>query len=86
MEKLTKSQVIARVKRQGSLTIELYPSNCGPSNQTWVRGYEVELFFEDGVVIQRTADDMSTFEALINSFTYYNCGTQLGKRVHYYAK
>ena len=86
MRKLTKSQVIAQVKKNGSLTIEMYPSKCGPTNQVWVRGFSFELFYEDGEIVYRNTDDMGTFESLINAFLYYNCNAELGNRVHYYVE
>jgi hypothetical protein len=75
MEKLSKTQVKAKIKRlkEGeSLTIALYPSKCSPSNSVWVSGIEI------------TVSNLEELERLSNSFAYYSCNNVLGKRVHYY--
>lgn len=77
MRKITKSQVKARIKRlkEGEkLDLTLFPSKCGPFNTVWVKGFEVEV------------DSLEEFEKIVNSFSYYNCNSELGNRVHFYVK
>lgn len=85
MKKVTKAQVKAIQKRLETwqhLEVTLFPSNCGPSNTVWVKGYTVTLG-RDGVW-DAELKEFQDFESIVNSFSYYNCNAELGKRVHYY--
>jgi hypothetical protein len=87
MKKLTKSQVIAKVKKLNEgeiLPVTLFPSKCGPANTVWVQGYEVPLKLKNGVPTYETEVQEENFEDIINSYSYYNCNNELGKRVHFY--
>jgi hypothetical protein len=90
MKKVTKSQVIAQLKKLNEgdvLPVSLFPSKCGPSNTTWVKGYEVNLYKDQGEFYQDLSEDGSkTFDSLIIDFSVYNCNSELGKRVHFYIK
>ena len=50
--------------------VVLVPSKCRPS---WLVSYEIN-----------NECDYFTFESQVNNFMFYNCITELGKRVHYY--
>lgn len=89
MKKLTKTQVIALAKKRGDqiTNVELYPSKCGPANQVWVKGMNIALtapsVSKDSIY---TENGTTAFERDINNFSYYNCNSELGKRVHFYVK
>jgi hypothetical protein len=83
-KKLTKSQVIAQVKKTGKIEVDLYPSNCSPRNQTWVQGMSVDLKLVDNAVMYNDGMNDISFDSVINNFSHYNCNNELGKRVHYY--
>lgn len=34
----------------------------------------------------KTMKDVSSFDSLVNSFSYYNCSNETGKTVHFYIK
>lgn len=91
MQKLTKTQVKALAKVKGAVTVELYPSKCGPANQVWVKGYELTIYHnpkaeeEERFFTKSSSIDMP-FDERIQDFAYYNCIPELGKRVHYYLK
>lgn len=80
MKKLTKSQVRALFKKSLNTTVLLFPSNCGPSNTTWVRGVKYNPSNYD-ISYQELDEHFARF---INEFSYYNCNNELGNRVHYY--
>lgn len=85
MKKLTKTQVIKKVREQGSLTVELFSSNCSPQNLTWIRGFDIELTFNNnGAVVYFDGMNHIPFESVIANFQHYNCNAELGNRVHYY--
>lgn len=85
MKKITKAQAIAAAKKQGKLEVELYPSNCGPANQTWIKGYKVDLRVNNGTAFHFNEQGTPIlFDSVINSFSAYNCNSELGNRVHYY--
>lgn len=80
MRKLTKTQVRKEFKKSLNKTVLLFPSNCGPSNTTWVKGIEYNPS-NYGVTYKNLDDHFNKF---INEFSYYNCNSELGNRVHYY--
>lgn len=86
MEKITKSQVKARMKKLEAgekLSLWLCPSNCYPNiGHPFNCAINVELE-KDGEWLQDTEEHRS-LDSLINSFSYYNCNAELGNRVHYY--
>jgi hypothetical protein len=100
MKKVTKSQVISKLKKLNegeSLTVSLFPSNCGPANTVWVQGYEKELTKDDlnllyghikPEVLEKHVTDveksLTKLDSLVNDFQYYNCNNELGMRVHFY--
>lgn len=87
MKKLTKSQLIALAKKHGKIKALLFPSNCGPSNTTWVRGVEVDVRVNDGTAFNFMPDGAPVlFEAFLNSYMVYYCNAELGRRVHYYVE
>jgi hypothetical protein len=84
--KLTKSQVIATVRKHGKIEVDLYPSNCSPANNTWVRGMTVDLKshqWNNSVLYNDGLNDIH-FDVLIANFMHHNCNGELGRRVHYY--
>jgi hypothetical protein len=87
-KKLTKTQVKALVKKEGTLDIALVPSNVYPDyNNPWVKPMDFILASDrEGNVhqISETNYSMRTFDNLINEFSYYNCNNELGNRVHFY--
>jgi hypothetical protein len=88
-KKITLSQVKALARKKGPITVELYPSNCGPGG-IWVKGCPVDVvpdrtgkeFFS----IEYETLEARPFESLLNEYMYYNCFPQLGNRVHYYVQ
>ena len=85
MRKVTKSQLIALAKKHGKIKALMFPSNCGPSNTTWVKGCEVDVRVNEGTAFHFGHDGAPIlFDSFIDSFKYFNCGAQLGRRVHYY--
>lgn len=87
MKKLTKSQVIAIAKKSpfNNCMVDLYPSNCSPANQTWVKPLTVEVHWHEGQAVKLYVDgSYKTFDSIINEFQYYNCNSELGNRVHFY--
>jgi hypothetical protein len=92
MIKLTKSQVVAKLKRLSeneTINITLCPSNCYPNpNAMWKIFVDIDLSKEDIVPCNVLGDydesNINNFERHINSFAYYNCNSELGNRVHFY--
>jgi hypothetical protein len=90
MKKLTKTQVIAKLKKLNEnevLTVTLFPSKCGPANTTWVKGFEKELTKQDLIPLypdSKEIPNLTEFDSLVNDFKYYNCIPELGMRVHFY--
>lgn len=84
--KVTKSQVKARLKRLAShpgetLILWLCPSKMFPMpGQPFNMALCVE-FHSNGVTIY--GDDL---EKVINHFAYYNCSAATGNRVHFYTE
>lgn len=86
MKKVTKSRVIAQLKKMPEgeiLPVTLFPSNCGPANTTWVKGFEIQLNNEFLQPAYKDAE-FTGFDSLVSDFSYYNCNSELGKRVHFY--
>jgi hypothetical protein len=90
MKKVTKSQVIAQLKKlegDQELQVSLFPSKCGPANTAWVKGYETSLT-KDALTIEYPDNEqlknLTKFDSLVNDFSYYNCNSELGNRVHFY--
>lgn len=84
MKKITIAQVRSIAKKEDFVTIQLFPSNCSPANTTWVKGFEVTIFHAEGQFIYAVNGETKTLESLVNEFSYYNCNSELGKKVHYY--
>lgn len=79
-KKVTKAQVRAMFRKSLNQTVLFFPSNCGPANTTWVKGMPynpTEYNVSYGGLDEH-------FNKTINSFSYYNCNSELGKRVHFY--
>lgn len=83
MKKQTLAQVKALAKK-GPITVTLFPSKCGPTNTTWVKGMELDIRHENNEFF--IGDEMETLQSALNAFMYYNCNAQLGNRVHFYIK
>jgi hypothetical protein len=98
MKKLTKTQVIAKLKKLNEnevLTVTLFPSKCDPQNTTWVKGFEKELTKQDLSLkypqtektlpyLAECEKTLTHLDSIINDFQYYNCIPELGTRVHFY--
>jgi hypothetical protein len=90
MKKVTKAQVIAKLKKLNEgeiLPVTLFPSKCGPSNTTWVQGFTKELTKQDLLPLypdSKEIPDLTGLDSLVNNYQYYNCIPELGKRVHFY--
>lgn len=90
--KLTLAQVKALAKQKPNHQIEvvLFPSLCGPANTTWVQGTTLTIHADKQPTGKWTfhvpthEDYFTSLDAFINTFRYYNCSKELGKRVHYY--
>jgi hypothetical protein len=80
MKKLTKTQVRKQFSKSLDQTVLLFPSNCGPANTTWVKGFEYNPSKYN--ITYKELDNH--FNKFINEFSYYNCNAELGKRVHFY--
>jgi len=80
MRKLTKAQVRKEFKGSLNKTVLLFPSNCSHANTTWVKGYD----YNPSSYNLSYSDLESHFEKTINEFSYYNCNSELGNRVHFY--
>ena len=84
-KKLTKTQVVVKLREFGTLEVELYPSNCAPTNQNWVQGMQVDLKLNNnGAAVYNNGTEDIPFESLIANFQHYACSSELGNRVHYY--
>jgi hypothetical protein len=84
MEKLTKSQAVSRAKKlkDGELmTVTICPSNMRP-NSIWYQGYEFSI--NNRVEVSTSDGQSETLEQTLNSFSYYNCNPEMGKRIHWY--
>lgn len=80
MKKLTKTQVRKQLSKSLNQTVLLFPSKCGPANTTWVKGFEYNPS-KQGISYKELDKH---FERTINEFSYYNCNSELGNRVHFY--
>lgn len=78
MKKLTKTQVIALIKKLNAgqkVKVSLLPSKTSYSGyKCWIQPYEIET------------DNITDFTKTINEFSYYNCNSEVGNTVHYYIK
>lgn len=89
MEKKTKSQIIALVKRSAEpVTVTLCPSKMYPNpGHPFNMSVAVTLKHEGGEVVHVSNDDPNDtqpLETLLNSFSYYNCTAETGKTIHFY--
>lgn len=85
--KLTKTQVIATVRKHGKIEVDLYPSNCSPANKTWVQGMTCDLkLSNNGYPVYNDGLNDINFDTLIANFAHHNCNSELGRRVHYYVE
>ena len=51
--------------------IYLIPSNCSPLCNTWI----------ETTIINNS---MGNFEKIINEYSYYNCNSEMGNKIHFY--
>jgi hypothetical protein len=88
MIKLTKTQVIARIKKEGNVKVWLCPSKMYPHpNHPFNMAAECSFTKEDLLPKypeSKEIPDLTNFESVINSFSYYNCDSETGNRVHFY--
>lgn len=73
MEKITLNQLKAIIKKGENKTVRLVPSKMSPVGMWGV--------WHD---IQTESLSMEDLNKIINSFSYYNCTTETGLRIHYY--
>ncbi|MGE6227610.1 hypothetical protein [Paenibacillus chitinolyticus] len=85
MEKQTIAQVKATIRREGTWTGKLCPSNFYPDSP-WGIAAEKTFTREDLKPINEGRENMpqTEFESYCNSFSYYNCNNEMGKRIHFY--
>lgn len=88
MEKKTKTQIIALVKKSAEpVTVTLCPSKMRPGG-VWNIGAAVLLKATEGGEIVHISHndptDIQPFNDLLNSFSYYNCTAETGKNIHFY--
>jgi len=82
MKKLTKAQVKALIKKQGTVKVWLCPSKAfpNPSHPFNVAGqYDLSSY-----TLPNLNSKLDHFDRYVNEFQYYNCNSELGNSVHYY--
>ena len=77
MKKITKTQVKSIAKKEGSIKVWLCPSKCYPSPENPFNVALEKEFTSEEVLNGK-------FEMYLQTFSYYNCDSELGKTVHYY--
>ena len=72
MDKITKAE--AKKRYESGKIIYLNASKMRIHNNMWHQPMKASKQILDG----------ETFEAMINSYSYYNCSSETGKTVHFY--
>lgn len=83
-EKITKTQLMARVKRlQEGEVLEVNMLPCKASlNSVWISPTVIHV---DKTLLEKEQGySVSKLEGLINSYAYYNCNNELGTYPVYY--
>lgn len=78
MEKLTKSQVVSKIKKEGKWTGWVVPSKSYPNPGHPFNLAVKKTFYAYDIV------DTKDFEKFLNEFSYYNCNAEVGKNIHFY--
>ena len=73
MKRVTKNTVKAIIKRDGEITVDLYPNKANIES-AWISPYEI------------TVNSIEELENKIANFEYYNCNSELGTYTHFYIK
>ena len=73
MKKITKNTVKAIIKRDGEITVDLYPNKAN-INSVWISPCTI------------TVNSIEELEKKIANFEYYNCNSELGTYTHFYIK
>jgi hypothetical protein len=90
MKKVTKAQVKAMARKNGTVDVMLFPSNCGPANTTWIRPFDIKVCStpdQEGFYVPSAFDhEDHDFESIVDWYAVFNCDAEVGKRVHYYVQ
>lgn len=78
MKKLTKTQVVSRINKHGRWEGYICPSKCSPRNDSSAFNMAMKVTF-DKVQLGRGGVDK-----ILNEFSYYNCNSETGNRIHFY--
>lgn len=83
MIQVRQDQVVAKVKKEGKWEGYIVPSNCYPRPD---HPFDLSMKIEvtEDMLTTEWIDNNTPFEKLLNSFMYYNCNIETGKRVHFY--
>jgi hypothetical protein len=74
LKKVTKGQIKAKIKRGETWLGYVCPSKFYPNDTPFNMCASVEF------------NDIDKMEKYLNEFYYYNCGTDTGKKIHFYER